>query len=422
MGESWVKTLDDMYKTVKKGSTVLLRPDLNSPVDKNGIVQMNRRLVAHAETIHELADYGYKVVVVAHQGRCGDEDYMSLRQHSKILSGILKERYGYGFGVNFYDELLSDGAVDRIKGLDCGRILLLENTRFYGEEIGLKDRDVSQQAKSILVKTLSDVGDCLVFDGYAVAHRSSPSTTGFVDKFGDKGLVYCGRVMQREIEAIGKIRNNPDDSLFCALGGAKPEDSFNVAKNLLEKHDDIKIAFGGVILNIVLKAQGHYIGKSMGYGKKYEKYVWGAKDLLKYYGNKIILPDTVAIKQGGGRKEVNVGDVKNTDMILDASIPYIDSLSGVIKDSKTIIVNGPFGSYEKHGFADGTNMLLKIIADSDAYSVIAGGHTIKAVDNLGLSKNFGHPSTGGGATIWDLSEKDLPVIKLMKLVNKKYNV
>ena len=455
MEQDWLRTLDDMYKDDNEGNTDLVRADLNSPV-KDGIVQMNRRLVAHAETLYELANHGSKVVVIAHQGRCGDEDYVSLRQHAGILSGILKEKYGYEFGVDFYDELLSEGAERKIKELKNGRILLLENTRFYADANVLKDQPISKQADSRLVKFFSRRCNRHVTDGYEVAHRSGPDTTGLEDKFGDRGPVYCGRVMEREIKAIGTFRDNPEYPLFCALGGAKPEDSFSVASNLLEKHGNIKIAFGGVILNIVLKAKGYYIGKSKGSGDEYEKYVWVAKDLLKRYGNKIILPDIVAIKREGGRKVVSVaggverngmrlyashsyvdsisdvvkrsksaivdGRVEKNDMILDASHSYISSLSEVVKRSKSVIMNGLFGTYEKDLFDVGTNELLISVAYSRAKSFIAGGHTIKAVDNLKISGKFDHESVAGGAAIWDLSGRDLPVIKLLKQINKRWKV
>ncbi|MCK5346973.1 MAG: phosphoglycerate kinase, partial [Candidatus Heimdallarchaeota archaeon] len=353
VGEGWLKTLDDLYKDIPRNrrKIILVRPDLNSPVE-NGKILPNRRLDAHSETLYELANNGYKVVVVAHQGRPNDKEDVSLRQHAVMVKDIIDKKYSCNSNVSFCHELLSPYsdnlhpclAVDMIKGMDCGEILFLENIRANNDEIFFKDQHIALQRVNRLVRILYDLCDAFVFDCYAAAHRSYPSTTGLISAMADKTQVYCGRVMQKEVEAIGKVRDNPKLPLFCGLGGAKPKESFEVAENLLKSHEDIKIGLGGVPANIFFKAQGKEIGKSLGGGGKYNNYVVIAEYLLDNYGDKILLPDVVAVNRNGKRKEVEISQVKKIDNIVDVGMSYVDMLvNDVVKKSKTVIMNGPFG-------------------------------------------------------------------------------
>ncbi len=235
------KTLDDFDVSNK---TVLVRIDINTTLDAKGIPQMSERIQTAAETVRELSDKGAKTVVVAHQGRAGDEDFSSLQYHAKLLSECI------GKEVRFIDDIFGPSARQAIGELDAGNILLLENVRFLAEE-GL-NLPPEKHAESFLVRKLSPLIDIFVNDAFSAAHRSQASLVGFTVKL-PKAL---GRTMEREVSNLARAMENPEKPCLYILGGLKPDEAFKVMGHGLKRGSIDRVITCGIIGRIFLMAKG----------------------------------------------------------------------------------------------------------------------------------------------------------------------
>jgi len=405
-------TMDDFDLS---GRTVLLRVDINSPIDPITKTLLNdARLREHLSTIRDLR--GSKVVVLAHQSRPGKDDYTSLEPHAERLSALL------GRPVKFVDGLYNKAALDAIRGLDTGDVLVLENVRFFAEEDALADQKTEKMAKTHIVRKLAPLAQYFVLDAFAAAHRAQPSLVGFVDAL----PTLAGRVMEKELTMLNRAIQSQERPKIAIFGGVKADDSIAVTKHMLEKGIVDKVLTTGGVANMFLQADGkdpgalttEFMEKEV---EEYDVYVGQCKELLAKYHDRILLPTDVILNDGGERKPILVDDLPATLQIYDIGLDTIARYIEEIRAAKTVFFNGPAGVFEKDEFAVGTRELLQGIAESDAFSVVGGGHTVAAVEQYGLEDAMSHVSTGGGALINYLAGKELPLVTALERSYKKFS-
>jgi phosphoglycerate kinase len=397
-------TLDDVKV---KGKVVLLRVDFNSAVGpKTQRILEDARIRAHAETtIKELSEKGAKVVILAHQGRKGDSDFIPLKQHAEILGKIL------GKPVKYVDDLYGEKAKDVIKKLKSGEILLLENVRTFAGET--KEGTPEEHAKTELVKNLAPLADLFVNDAFAAAHRAHASIVGFTAVLPS----VAGRIMEKELKSLSKVLENPEKPCAFILGGAKADDSLEISKYVLDKKIADYVLTGGVVGQVFLAAKGLDLGKpNMDYLQKKEltSLLPGIKELIKKYQDKIKTPEDLAVEVNGKRKEVSVNELPTNFPMFDIGAKTVQTYTKIIRNTKSIVISGPMGVFENKEFSFGTRKVLEEIANSKAFSLAGGGHTITAIEEFGLTKKISYISTAGGALIEFLMGKKLPGVTALK--------
>ncbi len=395
-------TIDDFDVEDK---TVLVRIDINSPVDpSSGIILDDTRLKLHAQTVKELSNKGAKVVLLAHQSRPGKKDFSTLAQHAEALSDILNLR------VKYIDSLFSNAAKEAIKALRPHEILLLENARFFSEET--LSRTPLEQSKTHLVTQLSPLIDYYINDAFAAAHRSQASLVGFTVNTPSA----AGRVMEKELTVIQDALDNVEHPCVFLLGGMKPDDSIDVMENVLSNGTADSILTTGIVGNIVLWASGADIGdvnRKFIASRGYEDMVAKSKELIDRFGDKVKYPIDVACEINGERVDYDYTEIPN-ESIFDIGVKTINYYAKEIRDAKAIFANGPAGVFEDPQFAMGTEDLINAIANSDAFSLIGGGHIAAATAGLGLESHMSHLSSGGGACINMLAGKKLAAVEALK--------
>jgi phosphoglycerate kinase len=409
-GERDFFTMDDFDFS---GKSVLLRVDINSPIDPTTDELLDdTRLRKHLRTIRELKNS--KVIILAHQSRPGKKDYTTLAPHAERLATLL------GWRVKYVDELFGASALSTIKAMRPGDIVLLENTRFYAEEEALANKDLNVQGYSHIVKKLAPLADFFINDAFAAAHRSQPTLVGFAGVL----PMVAGRVLEKEIFKLSQLLR-PKRPSIAILGGLKVDDSISVAANMLKKNTMDRILTTGIVANIFLLASGVSLGKKnldfiVKEVDEHEKSVREAQRLLKEFGDRIMLPVDVVLNNDGKRRGVRVSALPSELLIQDIGVETIAHYIQEVKKAKTIVVNGPAGVFELSEFAVGTEELFKAVAESDAYTVMGGGHTVAVANALGLKNKISHLSTGGGACIDFLAGKPMPVIEALKLSRKRF--
>ena len=404
------KTLDD-YNFLNK--TVLVRVDFNSEIDpQTKKVTSDVRIRAHAEsTLKELAQKGAKTVVLAHQGRKGDPDYTTLKDHVAVLVGIMK------CPVKYVDDLYGDKAKAAIKSLQGGEVLVLENVRSWDGET--KNGTPEQQSKTELVQNLAPLADIFVNDAFSAAHRGHVSIVGFTAVLPSA----AGRIMEKELKSLSKIVETSQRPAVYVFGGAKADDSLEISKYVLGKNLADYVLVGGVTCQLFLAAKGVNLGKpTMDYLAKKEltQFIPGIKALIEQYGEKVKVPIDVALNVNGDRREINAEELPAEYPILDLGSKTVDAYAKILSSAKSIVVSGPMGVYENPQFCYGTKGVLEAIAESKAFSLAGGGNTIAAIQEYGLTKKIGYISTAGGALIEFLMGKKLPgVVALENAVQTK---
>ena len=392
-----------------EGKTVLVRVDINSPVDPGtGIILDDTRLKLHAQTIKELSAKGAKVVLLAHQSRPGKDDFTTLSQHAEALSDILNLR------VKYIDSLFSNAVKQAIKDLMPHEILLLENVRFFSEET-LK-RSPEEQSNTLLVKNLSPLIDYFVNDAFAAAHRSQASLVGFTVNTPSA----AGRVMEKELTVIQDALDNVEHPCVFLLGGMKPDDSIDVMENVLSNGTADAILTTGIVANIVLWAAGIDIGqvnRDFIASRGYEDMVEKSKNLIERFGDKVKYPLDVACEIDGQRVDIDNGEIPN-EAIFDIGVKTIAFYAKEIRDAKYIFANGPAGVFEDPKFSMGTEDLINAMATSEGFTLIGGGHIAAATAGLGLEDHMSHLSSGGGACISMLAGKKLAAVEALKKSKK----
>lgn len=397
-----IKTMDDFDF---KGKTVLVRIDVNTPIDlKTGELLDDRRFLSHKDTLTELVEKGAKVVILAHQGRPGDADFTTLEKHAEALSKIINHR------IEYVDCIFSSYAIKKIKEMKNSDIIMLENVRFYSEEN--IERPPDAQAKTFLVQRLSKVVDYYIDDAFATAHRSQPSMVGF--PLVVKSL--AGRLMEKELSSIDRIIRDPKKPKAFVLGGTKADDSLKAAKRALENGMDY-VLVGGVVANIFLAAKGYRIGEpniEFIRGKKMVDQIDVAKEILDKYGEKIVLPVDVALDNRGERTEIPVSELPQNLRISDIGHKTVEEFKKIIEKCGTIYAKGALGIFEEENFAYGTEEVVKAIAASKAFSVIGGGHLVASARKLDIEDKITHISSGGGASISLLAGYKLPAVEALR--------
>ena len=374
-----------------KGKRVLVRCDFNVKME-NGVITSDKRIVASLPTIQYLIKNGAKVILCSHLGRPKGQvnPEFSMKPVAARLSELL------GLKVKMADDVVGPSAHALAASLKDGEVMLLENVRF---EPGETKNDPE------LSKAFASLADLYVNDAFGSAHRAHSSTAGVAAYL----PAACGYLIQKEIKFIGGALENPKRPLVAILGGAKVSDKIGVITNLIDKCDTLII--GGGMAYTFMKAQGGKIGTSI----CEDDYLDYANDMIKKAadkGVKMLIPvDTVtadAFSNDANVKVVDAGQIDDGWMGLDIGPKTRELFANAVKDAKTVVWNGPMGVFEMPNFAAGTVAVAQALADTDAVTIIGGGDSAAAVNQLGFGDKMTHISTGGGASLEFLEGKELP--------------
>jgi len=383
------KTLEDFDVNGKK---VLVRVDFNVPMDEQGHITDDTRIKAALPTINYLSEHEARVILVSHLGRPKGKVNMkySLAPVAQRLSELS------GKPVAMARDCIGEPAEKAVAAMKPGDIVLLENVRFYAEE---------EKNDAEFARKLAGLADLYINDAFGTAHRAHASTAG-VAEFLPAG---AGYLMKKEIEVMGKALENPERPFVAILGGAKVGDKIGVIQNLLSKVDSLLI--GGGMAYTFLKSMGYEIGKSLLEQDK----IGLAADLLKQAEEKgvsLLLPDDVVVatelKEGVSFRTVAVNEIPQDLMGVDIGEKTRQKFEKAIKGAKTVVWNGPMGVFEIREFAQGTLAVARAMAQSGAVTIIGGGDSAAAVEQLGFAGAMTHISTGGGASLEFLEGRELP--------------
>jgi len=388
------KTIEDIEV---KGKRVLVRCDFNVPQDSEGNITDDIRIRGALPTIKYLKEHGAKTILMSHLGRPKGEGYekkYSLKPVADRLSELL------GVKVYFAEdgEVVGENAKRLSAELKDGEILLLENVRFVKGE--------TKNDKEFAAK-LASLGDIFVNDAFGTAHRAHSSTAGVAEHL----PAVAGYLIQKEIEVMGKALDNPERPFVAILGGAKVSDKIGVINNLLEKVD--KLIIGGGMAYTFVKAMGLETGKSLLEGDKVEY----AKEMIakaKAKGVELLLPvDNVVateFKADADHMTVDIDKIPKDYMGLDIGPKTVKLYKDAISDAKTVVWNGPMGVFEMPAFAVGTKAIAEALSNVNGTTIIGGGDSAAAVEQLGYADKMTHISTGGGASLEFLEGLELPGI------------
>ena len=389
------KSVDDINVA---GKRVLVRCDFNVPL-KEGVITDENRLVAALPTIKKLINDGGKVILCSHLGKPKGEPKpeLSLAPVAKRLTELLGQEVKFAAD----NEVVGPNAKAAVEAMKDGDVVLLENTRYRAEET---------KNGEAFSKELASLCDVFVNDAFGTAHRAHCSNVG-VTEYVDTAVV--GYLMQKEIDFLGNAVNNPVRPFVAILGGAKVADKLNVINNLLEKCDTLII--GGGMAYTFIKAQGGKVGISLVDDSKLD-YCLDMMKKAEELGKKLLLPiDTVAADGFPDPIDAEIETmIVPTNAIpddkegLDIGPKTRELFADAVKNAKTVVWNGPMGVSENPCLAAGTIAVAKALADTDATTIIGGGDSAAAVNNLGFGDKMTHISTGGGASLEFLEGKDLP--------------
>ena len=385
------KSVDDINV---KGKRVLVRCDFNVPLQEGKITDENR-LVAALPTIKKLINDGGKVILCSHLGKPKGEPKpeLSLAPVAVRLSQLLGQEVKFAADP----EVVGPNAKAAVEAMKDGDVVLLENTRYRKEETK------NEEAFS---KDLASLADVFVNDAFGTAHRAHCSNVG-VTNFVDEAVV--GYLMQKEIDFLGNAVNNPKRPFVAILGGSKVSSKISVIDNLLDKVDTLII--GGGMAYTFMKAMGEEVGKSL-LEADYLDYAKEMMEKAEKKGVKLLIPvDTVVAKEFSNDAEfktVGRGQIEADWEGLDIGEKTRELYADAIKDAKTVVWNGPMGVFEMSNFAAGTIAVAKALAEIDATTIIGGGDSAAAVNQLGYGDKMTHISTGGGASLEFLEGKELP--------------
>ncbi len=404
MFTEYLKEIKNIKYCAKEGARVLVRIDINSPLDpKTKEILDDYRFQAHAKTIDYLVKSRCRVVILAHQGRPGREDFTSLEKHKKVLEKYL------GYSIDFIDDIMGPSARERIKSLKPGEVLLLDNVRFISEEV--IERKIEAQANTYLVRKLAPLFDYFVFDGFAVAHRAQPSVVGF-----PLVLPSCmGLVLEDELKSLAEIEQSKGKAVLVA-GGAKVPETLRALEEALRKSLFSKILVGGLLGVVFIAAKYGFLTSELkrmieNYGLL--SYVDYAKTLLNNYGESIEVPADVAINVEGCRIDVDVYSISND--IMDIGSITIRNYIDKIREAEIVVFSGPLGYIEDDNFIKGTATLLQESISMNKKVIIAGGHTIALARKIRLINKVTHVSTGGRAFLESIVGRDLPALRALKM-------
>ncbi len=386
------------------GKRALIRVDFNVPLNENFDVTDNTRIKAAIPTLKKILNDGGSIVLMSHLGRPkgGPENKFSLKHIVNEVNKLL------GTNVSFADDCISENAFAQSSSLKAGEILLLENLRFYKEE---------EKGDETFAQKLSKHGDVYVNDAFGTAHRAHASTA-VIAKFFKPGSKCLGYVMAGEVASINKVLNDTQKPFTAIIGGAKVSDKILIIEQLMNKADTILIG-GGMAFTFV-KAMGGSIGKSLCEEDRLET----ARELLnkaKSKGVNLFIPSDAIIADNFSNdaktNEVNIETIPDGWMGLDIGRKTIEQFGEVIKNSKTILWNGPMGVFEMSNFEKGTKQIAFDIVEATkngAYSLIGGGDSVAAINKYALANKVSYVSTGGGALLEYIEQGSLPGVKAIE--------
>lgn len=381
-----------------KGKRVIVRVDFNVPLDEHLKITDDKRIVGALPTIQYLVEQGAKTILVSHLGRPknGPEAKFSMKPTADRLSELL------GRTVKMATDVIGSDAQEKAAALKEGEVLMLENVRFHKEE---------EKNDPDFAKALSVLAEIYVNDAFGTAHRAHASTAGIAAYLPS----VSGFLIQKEINVMGKALTTPDRPFVAILGGAKVSDKIGVIENLLEKVDSLII--GGGMAYTFLKAKGYGIGGSICEHDKVDL----AKALMEKAekkGIKLLLPveNVVAteFKNDAERKVVASDAISEGWSGMDIGPKTVEIFAEEIKKAKTVLWNGPMGVFEFPNFANGTREVARAVAASGAVSIIGGGDSAAAIEQLGFADQVSHISTGGGASLEFLEGIELPGIACLQ--------
>ncbi|MEJ2207883.1 MAG: phosphoglycerate kinase [Anaerolineae bacterium] len=387
-----------MIKTVKDidvaNKRVLVRADFNVPLD-DGRVADDTRIRACLPTVRYLLDHEARVILCSHLGRPGGKVVEALRLDpvGRRLSELLDRP------VDKLDDCVGSAVLQATSALLPGKVLLLENTRFHPGE---KANDPEFAAR------LAKTADVYVDDAFGTAHRAHASTEGVAHHLPAVG----GLLMERELEVLGRVRENPAHPFVAILGGAKISTKIDVMQHLLDQVETLMV--GGAMANTFLLAQGREVGESLVEEDRLDT----ARQILDKAGDRLILPQDVVIARemeaDAERRTVSVDGVPAGWRILDVGPETIERFKEEMKPARMVMWNGPLGAFEVKPFAQATYALARALADLDAETITGGGETAAAVNDVGVADRLTHVSTGGGAFLEFMEGKELPGVAVLQ--------
>jgi phosphoglycerate kinase len=395
--------MEFQFKTVSnidlKGKKVLCRLDLNSPIDDQKKLKDDLRIKASSATVKALKDTA--LVILAHQGRFGEKDFIPLKQHAEKLAQYVKPQK-----VTFVDDLYGEKAIKAIKALKVGEVLVLDNVRNFrpdNDEVPIDDCP-----KTDLVMKLAPLFDYFVVDAFGAAHRAQPSVVGWP-------RILAGPVVVKELAALKKGFDNPQHPVVMLVGGAKAVDKYKALKYNLENKIVDKVLVAGLTAQLIYEGIGVMLGdanRSL-IEKDLDKAGPRVIPFWKAYKDKLVLPVDFAVEKDGKRVEISLKDALKTNLpIMDVGPKTIEAFKKEILGAKTIIANGPPGVFEKPLFSKSTNDLIDAMVAATAkgaYSIIGGGEFGEAAEKSGKASKISWISTGGGAMLEFMAGKWLPL-------------
>ena len=389
-------------KTVKdidvKGKKVLVRCDFNVPLDADKNITDETRINAALPTIKYLLDEGAALILCSHLGK--PKGVVNAKYSLAPVAKSLSEKLG--FEVKLAPDCVGEEVKKMVSELEFGKAILLENLRFHAEE---------EANDPAFAKELADLAEVYVSDAFGTVHRAHASTAGVAAYL----PAVAGFLIGKELDFLGNAVESPKRPFLAILGGAKVKDKLGVIGNLLEKVDTLII--GGGMAYTFMKAQGGKIGDSLVDDERLEQ-VLGFMKKAEEKGVKLLLPvDTVIADAFEGYSEIKTckaGEVPDGWQGLDIGPETIELFSDAVKEAKTIVWNGPMGVFENPDFAKGTLAIATAMAESDAITIIGGGDSAAAVNQMGLGDKMSHISTGGGASLEFLEGKVLPGVACLE--------
>jgi len=391
-----IRTLNDFDV---KGKTVLLRVDMNVPIDpETKEITGSRRIEDVAITVKALD--GAKIVIISHQGRVGRDDFVGMENHAKELEKFCGKK------VKYVCDVIGTYAQSEIKNMHDNDILLLDNLRMCAEEN--YEFTLEESAKTIMVQRLKDLFDLFVLDSFPSAHRTHPSLVGFAQV-----LPTCaGKLVEKEVNQLENILTVAKSPFVIILGGSKVDDRLKALKMLIKKERADHVLLTGLIGNVFLRAQGRI--KFPLNIKNEDKLVSEAHTLIGEYPDVFSTPVDIAVNKNEKRLEIDVRDLNKDDQIFDVGQKTLDYYSKMISGAGTVFISGPAGFFEKENFQFGTKSLLESVAASMATSIVSGGHLTFALKKYDLADKVNHISTAGGALVRYLTGQKLPMIKCLE--------
>lgn len=382
---------------------VLIRVDLNVPMDKHGNITDDKRIIESLPTIDEIIDKGGIPILMSHLGR--PKGKVNPEFSLEPVARHLKDHFGYK--VIFVNDCIGQSAKDAVNNAVMGEVVVLENLRFYPEE---EANDMN------FAKQLAELGDCYINDAFGSAHRAHASTHAVATLFEDR---YAGSLMLKELDYLGTALKNPAKPFVAVMGGSKISGKIDVINSLFDKCDHILI--GGAMIFTFYKAMGLEIGKSLLEADKVDLAL-SLINKAKEQGVNLVLPVDVVVADkfanDANTKVVDINNIGTDDIGMDIGPKTAELYNSIIASSKTVVWNGPMGVFEMSNFEKGTRSVAESLAaltKNGGITVVGGGDSAAAIAHFGLEKKVTHVSTGGGASLEFLEGKELPGVAALEV-------